>query len=57
MKDLQMSGAVTQAICDEIGERLRGSARPSDKLSPRLCMLMQQMAQADGKGFAAVTSA
>jgi hypothetical protein len=47
---LQIDAVHTRAICDEIGERLRGMLRRPvrNELPPRLQSLMEQLAMLDG---------
>jgi hypothetical protein len=56
MDDFQLSRPDSRAICEEIGERLRGSVTAKDQLSPRLRTLMEQIATADGKAFVRATA-
>jgi hypothetical protein len=46
---LQIDTSHTRAICDEIGDRLRGFLRcqANDELPPRLRELMEQLARTD----------
>lgn len=47
---MQIDDVHTRAICDEIGERLRGMLRQpgGNELPPRLQSLMEQLAMLDG---------
>jgi hypothetical protein len=56
MDDFQLSRADSRAICKEIGERLRSSMTATDRSSPKLRALMEEMARANGKGFVRATA-